>query len=480
MRQRRTARGIGVIAAAALIAGLVPATALADDVRDTTTVCEERDGNPGNDIAGHTHEAAIRCVASYEIALGYRDGRFGPNDTITRGQMASFIGRSLAVAGAIPSDIELEGGSFTDTAGNTHEVMIELVSTLGIAQGRRDGSYGPGEDVNRGQMAAFLTRLIDHAHNHALDGSHPPEPERTAFPDTQGNTFATQIEQLREAGIFLGDRDGNANPNAAVTRGQMASFIARTAAYLDDIRRWLPTYELLELEIPMSWHNVTDGEGNYRLGEEDAVGILVMAIHEIARIGAYAMAVDGVSTPYPADALTFRQGDIDENGPVLFSLDVDGEHGNLSFDDTADGEFDLMEVAEGDSVADVVEWFDELMEDPDVFYVQLVNSTHTQGAIRGQLPDGGQDRLPAGAGFPGTGIFDDLLGLLPGLGGSDLLPGLGDLIGQLPGLGDLGGLLPGLPGLPGGGGGLIPPPGGVLDPITDPISPITGPILGLL
>jgi hypothetical protein len=461
MYKRRSRQGIGIFAAMALTAGMLPATAVADEARDTATVCEDRSGDAGNDIAGTTHEAAIRCIAGYEIALGYRDGRFGPNDTITRGQMASFIGRTLATAGAIPRDIELDGGSFSDTAGNTHEAMIELISTLGIAQGRTDGTYGPGEDVTRGQMAAFLTRLIDHAHNHTLDGSQPPGPESTAFADAQGTTFASQIEQLREAGIFLGDRDGNAKPGEPVTRGQMASFVTRTAAYLEEIRRWLPTYELLELEVYMSWHNVTDGEGNYRLGEKDAVGVVVMVIHEIARIGAYAMAVDGVSTPYPADALTFRQGPLQENGPARFVLDVDGDHGDLSFDDRAEGEFDLMEVAVADTVPDVVEWFDELMEEPEGFYLQLVTSDYENGAIRGQLPDGGQDKLPASAGFPGQEYFDQLIGLLPGLGD-----------------GDLG--LPGLPGLPGDGGGLIPPPGGVLDPITEPLDPITDPVLGLL
>jgi hypothetical protein len=456
-------RGIGVFAVFALTAGLLPATAFADEARDTSAVCEDRDGDPGNDIGGHTHEASIRCVAGYEIALGYRDGRFGPNDTITRAQMASFIGRSLSSAGAIPRGIELQGGSFTDTRGNTHEVMIELISTLGIAQGRSDGSYGPGQDVNRGQMAAFLTRLIDHAHNHALDGSHPPAPTSTAFPDTGGNTFATQVEQLREAGIFLGDRDGNANPNQAVTRGQMASFIARTAAYLDDIRRWRPTYEALEFEVLMSHHNVTDGQGNYDRGEDGAIGAFAVIIDEIARVGAYAMAVDGVSTPYPtAPAFSMRRGEIDEVGAALFSLAVNDQ---LAFDDTAEGQFDLADVAASSSVPSIVAWLDDLAEDPEGFYVQLVNVDHADGAIRGQLPDGGQDKLPPSAGFPGQEYFDELLGLLPGLGDSDL--GLPDL-----GLPDLG--------LPGDGGGdLIPPPGGVLDPITDPLDPITDPILGL-
>jgi hypothetical protein len=449
-------QGIGVLATLALTAGLLPATAVAADARDTTVVCEDRRGNAGNDIAGHTHEDTIRCVAGYEIAEGYTDGTYRPNATITRGQMAAFIGRSLAVAGAVPAGIELHSGSFPDTPGTTHEAWIELLNELGVVQGRSDGTYGPGADVTRGQMAAFLTRMIDHAHNHGLDGSQPPAPTTSSFGDAKGTRFETEIEQLREAGIFLGDRDGNAKPGQAVTRGQMASFVTRTAAYLDDIRRWRPTYETLELEVAMSWHNVTDGEGEYRLGEEDAISIFAVVIDEIARKGAYAMQVDGVSTPYPtAPAFSLNRGTIDEVGPAALSLDVNDQ---LAFDDKADGQFDLAAVATNRSTAAIVELLDALVDDPDSFYIELRTVEFPNGVIRGQLPEGGQDQLPEEAGFPGQEEFDRLI--------DDLRDGLG--------LGDSGddGLLDPItdPIAP----ILDPIPGPIIDPITDPIDPILG------
>jgi hypothetical protein len=189
MRRRWMTRGVGVLATLAMTAALLPAAALANQERSTQVVCAERSGNPGNDIAGSTHEAAIRCIAGYEIAEGYRDGRFGPGDTITRGQMAAFIGRSLVAAGAVPAGIELQSGSYPDTPGTTHELWIELLSELGIVQGRTDGTYGPGAPVTRGQMAGFLTRMVDHAHNHGLDSSHPPAPTAKRFADAAGTHF---------------------------------------------------------------------------------------------------------------------------------------------------------------------------------------------------------------------------------------------------------------------------------------------------
>ena len=47
------------------------------------------------DIAGTTHEANIRAVASAGIAGGFADGTYGPGQPVTRGQMATFIANAL-------------------------------------------------------------------------------------------------------------------------------------------------------------------------------------------------------------------------------------------------------------------------------------------------------------------------------------------------------------------------------------------------
>ena len=48
-----------------------------------------------DDTGGHVHEAAIGAVAGAGIAGGYGDGTFGPNDPVTRAQMATFLTRGL-------------------------------------------------------------------------------------------------------------------------------------------------------------------------------------------------------------------------------------------------------------------------------------------------------------------------------------------------------------------------------------------------
>jgi hypothetical protein len=51
------------------------------------------DALPFTDIAGNVHQQAIVNVAARGIIQGYTDGTFGPDNPVTRGQMAEFLDR---------------------------------------------------------------------------------------------------------------------------------------------------------------------------------------------------------------------------------------------------------------------------------------------------------------------------------------------------------------------------------------------------
>jgi hypothetical protein len=317
--------------------------------------------------------------------------------------MAAFVGRTLLIADAVPDEVveNLEGGSFPDTQGTTHEAWIELLAELGVVRGKNDGTYGYNDPVTRGQMAAFLTRAIDQAHGRAIDGSQPPAASGDDFDDTEGTAFEQQIQQLADQGIYLGDGQGTANPGGYVTRGQMASFLARTAAYLDEIRRWRPTYEPIDYTVPMSPDNVVGADG-----EEGASGAIRIVVDEIDRRGAYAIALEGVTPPYASTPVAVRVGDADENGPAVITPSTD-PGSDLAEDGRASGQLTL------DASLDV----DALAESPEGFYVDVRTQAHSNGAVRGQLPDGGD-----GSGTPIPGDLQDLIDLLDPPGGDDGTP----------------------------------------------------------
>jgi SpoIID/LytB domain protein len=103
------------------------------------------------DIGGSTHEEAIASVAAAGIARGYDARRFGPNDPVTREQMASFIARAMGLSPVRPT--------FDDVPpGGTHAGNVGAIARRGITAGCRANLYCPRDPVLRDQMASFIYR----------------------------------------------------------------------------------------------------------------------------------------------------------------------------------------------------------------------------------------------------------------------------------------------------------------------------------
>lgn len=111
--------------------------------------------------------------------------------------------------------------AFPDVDGlSPHAYNIAAITQRGIATGRPGDVFAPGEPVTRAQMAAFLTR--------ALDLASPGEDQFADVPADSPHRRA--VNALGAAGIATGAGDGRYRPQAAVTRGQMATFLARAFA----------------------------------------------------------------------------------------------------------------------------------------------------------------------------------------------------------------------------------------------------------
>ncbi len=112
------------------------------------------------DVAGNVHEEAICEIAAEDITKGYVDGRYGPDDPVTRGQMATFLVRAFSL------QPHHDSVKFPDVpSANVHSSNIYAVIAAGIARGYVDGRFGPDDPVTRGQMATFLARALNLVEN---------------------------------------------------------------------------------------------------------------------------------------------------------------------------------------------------------------------------------------------------------------------------------------------------------------------------
>lgn len=113
------------------------------------------------DDNGHIFEGAINRLAEAKITLGCNPpsySRFCPDRTLSRAEMATLLVR--AFPGSVPASGD---DAFSDDAGDVHEGNINRIAAANITLGCNpptNSRYCPGQKVDRGQMATFITRAM--------------------------------------------------------------------------------------------------------------------------------------------------------------------------------------------------------------------------------------------------------------------------------------------------------------------------------
>lgn len=162
-------------------------------------------------LATYVHRDAIHALAHRDVVVGFEGGWFRPTEDVTRAQIASYLARALG--------LEAEGDPPFDDVGTSgaHVDAIAAAAEAGVVRGYDDGTYRPSRATTRAQMASVIARA------YGLEAESDP-----GFDDVPSHhPHAAGIAAVAEAGVAEGYDDGTYRPDQTVTRGQMASFIAR-------------------------------------------------------------------------------------------------------------------------------------------------------------------------------------------------------------------------------------------------------------
>ena len=179
-----------------------------------------------------SHATAVNWMAAAGITSGVAPGRFGPDQPVTRGQVALFLwrfmGKPRATRRANYADITTPG-DLRDAVDWMDEAGVTIRTTPPGGQARFD----PTGRSTRAQMAAFLFRLA------GQPAGSPP----AAFTDIKRTSWqAPPVDWAAFHRISVG-LGGTAKfgPDGTVTRAQVASFLYRLAATPS---AWSPQIEL--------------------------------------------------------------------------------------------------------------------------------------------------------------------------------------------------------------------------------------------
>lgn len=158
-----------------LMAG-TSATTFGPDVTTTrgmiATILWRLEGSPQvdyamafDDVAANSWYAeAIRWAASEGIVSGYGDGKFGPDDIITREQMAAMLYRYAQYKGydvSVGEDTNIL--SYTDFEDLSEYAIpaMQWAVGAGIISGTSESTLGPRGNASRAQVAVILTRYCE-------------------------------------------------------------------------------------------------------------------------------------------------------------------------------------------------------------------------------------------------------------------------------------------------------------------------------
>ena len=170
----------------------------------------------------HLFATEIEWMSTTAITHGCSSDEewFCPDLEVDRGQMAAFLRRALELPVA---DMD----HFVDDDGSIFEGDIDAIALAGVTKGcnpPENTRYCPTHKLDRGAMAAFLTRALS-----------LPASGTDHFVDDDGSIFEGDINAMAQAGITRGcnppDNDRYC-PNGSLSRGEMAAMLYRARSLL--------------------------------------------------------------------------------------------------------------------------------------------------------------------------------------------------------------------------------------------------------
>lgn len=159
----------------------------------------------------------VAWLAATGATSGTTPTTFSPNDTVTRGQLATFLWRLEGQPDPLGAAVAFEDVD----ARAYYATAVAWLASTGATTGTSPTTFSPDDTVTRGQLATFLWRL---------DGSPAVEAAVASFGDVDPTAFyADPVTWLAAAGITSGTSPTTFSPEDTVTRGQLATFLWRRA-----------------------------------------------------------------------------------------------------------------------------------------------------------------------------------------------------------------------------------------------------------
>ncbi len=185
------------------------------DLPDTAAQTEKEPPEPivpveFTDTEGHWAAEAIARFSALGILRGGEDGRFRPDDPVTRAEMAVILQRVMRYQTVAEEP-------FSDLTEAWYIPAIQSLRAAGVMQGDEQNRANPGAPITREAAVVMLARAFL---------MEPAESELT-FPDADSVSEWARgsLSAMTEAGYLRGGDGGNFFPAEALTRAEAVTIL---------------------------------------------------------------------------------------------------------------------------------------------------------------------------------------------------------------------------------------------------------------
>lgn len=166
------------------------------------------------DINGHWAEIQIKDFISNGYVNGKPDGKFYPDESITRAEFVKIFNRVFGLT-------QTSGVVFSDTVNNWAKDEIDIAVTNEVCQGTSETTFEPSRNITRqeaSKMLANYMKLSDSDHDRMKQ-----------FPDYNNVALwaRNELEAVIEKGYIKGCSDGTLSPLKNMSRAEAVVMLER-------------------------------------------------------------------------------------------------------------------------------------------------------------------------------------------------------------------------------------------------------------
>ena len=162
------------------------------------------------DIDDHWCRGFIRTLVGMGVVSGYPDGKFYPNNKITRTEFVSMLKRSLNL------DAKPEAAAKFKDVEDWARGAIGAVADVGLINGYVDGTFRGSNNITRAEMALILKRVIQKKYHLVNFTIRPEFVDEADYP----RWASYGIKTSSEAGLMRGFPDRTFRPGSTTTRAE--------------------------------------------------------------------------------------------------------------------------------------------------------------------------------------------------------------------------------------------------------------------